>query len=331
MGVSTLLARINAELGGEPRTWSDLTIVRNVGPLVSSTPLDGDIISNRGFNALLAVPRDGPKHFLKVRPARHEPFRREAEATTRLSQHPATNALVPHARTFIAGSARVLAEAFVNGTALDVVIRARRQKAWHMLAVEALRLAPPLWDAIAEVAAPVADTFVGQDGVLSDLALLELLGLDATASSQLARHFCAVQLPAWPQHGDFWPRNVLVVAGGWKVLDFEACGEIVLPLYDVFHMIRGCSEAASGGAGNWLELWAEAGMAARPLSASVRRLSRGLETTAMEAALVAYLVEFAARLHRRGISRERTAGRLQELRALPGLLERGVVRQILAL
>jgi len=225
----------------------------------------------------------------------------------------------------------VLAEAFVNGTALDVVIRARRQKAWHMLAVEALRLAPPLWDAIAEVAAPVADTFVGQDGVLSDLALLELLGLDATASSQLARHFCAVQLPAWPQHGDFWPRNVLVVAGGWKVLDFEACGEIVLPLYDVFHMIRGCSEAASGGAGNWLELWAEAGMAARPLSASVRRLSRGLETTAMEAALVAYLVEFAARLHRRGISRERTAGRLQELRALPGLLERGVVHQILAL
>ena len=163
------------------------------------------------------------------------------------------------------------------------------------------------------------------------LALLESLGLDATASSQLAHRIGAAELQAWPQHGDFWPRNVLEAAGGWRVLDFETCGEVVMPLYDVFHMIRGCGEAASGGKGNWIELWAAAGAAARPLSETVQRLSRGLDATAIEAALVAYLVEFAARLHRRGISRERTAVRLQELNALPGLLERGVVRQILAL
>ena len=167
MAVSRLLERINAELGGETRTWLDLTIVRNVGPLATSTPLLGDIISNRGFNALLAVPGSGPKHFLKVRPVAHEPFRREAEITARLSQHPAMNSVVPDARTFIAGPARVLAEAFVDGNALDVVLRTRRQKDWHVLAVEVLRLGPPLWDAIVEVVAPGADRVVGQECLLS--------------------------------------------------------------------------------------------------------------------------------------------------------------------
>ncbi len=318
MGGSTLLERINAELAAEPRTWSDLTIVRNVGPLVTSTPLVGDIISNRGFNALLSASGTGPTHFLKVRPAGHEPFRREAEITVRLSRYPATNAVVPHARTFIAGPARVLAEVFVDGTALDVVIRTRRQKDWHVLAAEALRLGPSLWDAIAEIAAPDSDTVVDREGLLSDLALLESLGLDATAASQLAQRIGAVPLRAWPQHGDFWPRNVLESAAGLKVLDFEACGEAVLPLYDVFHMIRGCGEAASGGKGNWIDLWAAAGTVARPLADEVRRLSRGLDATAIEAALVAYLVEFAARLHRRGISRERTAGRLQRTSCAAG-------------
>lgn len=324
-----LLERIDAELGGGPRTWSELTIVRNVGPLLTSRPLTGDIISNRGFNALLSKPGAGPTHFLKVRPAGHEPFRREANFTVSLSLHRATQTLVPRAQTFVAGPARVLAEEFVDGTALDVVIRAQRSHDWHGLAVEALRLAPTLWQAIAELEDPAAQSLADPSSLLSDLALLESLGLDSAASKQLAQRLAEASLPVWPQHGDFWPRNLLQVVGGWKVLDFEACGQIALPLYDVFHMIRGCAAAASAGKGNWIELWAAATSVARPLAEEVRRLAPGLDLPAMETALVSYLVEFAARLHRRGISRERTAGRLRELEALPALLERGVLRRIL--
>ena len=74
-----------------------------------------------------------------------------------------------------------------------------------------------------------------------DLDLLASLGLDAVAARELSARLDAVDLPVSPQHGDFWPRNVLKPASGWRVLDFESCGEEATPLYDVFHFIRGCA------------------------------------------------------------------------------------------
>jgi hypothetical protein len=54
-------------------------------------------------------------------------------------------------------------------------------------------------------------------------------------------------------------------------------------------------------------------------------LSEGADYEAVEASLVAYLVKFAARLHRRGISPERLAGRLLELNTLSERLDGGVL------
>ena len=324
-----LLPRIDAELGGGPRTWSEVVIIKNVGPLVTADPLEGDIISNRGFNAYLFASGGGPSHFLKIRPARHEDFRREAAITTRLSAHPGARGLVPKSTTFVAGPVRVLAGEFVEGTALDVLIRTPPSRPWPDLAAEVLEAASSMWDAISDATDHDTPRAADPKSLLADLELLETLGLDSAASCALARRITAVELSGRPQHGDFWPRNVLRVGDGWRVLDFETCGEVDLPLYDVFHMVRGCAEAAPAGPPNWIERWAAAEAAGGPLVEAVHRSARGMTLPAIEAALTAYMVEFAARLHRRGVSRERTAGRIRELNALPTALEHGTLRRLL--
>ena len=328
MKATVLLELIDAQIGGGPRAWSDVAMLRNVGPLVASEPFEGDVISNRGFNAVVFARGADASHFLKVRPERHEHFRREVEATVRLSHHRVLGGLVPRSSAFVAGPARVLAQDFVNGVSLDLLLKARHARPWHDLAADVLRAVAPMWKAIAEVAVD-GSAALAEPALLADLSLLEGLGLSHTSVIELASRLRAARLPAQPQHGDFWPRNVLQAEGRWQVLDFENCGEVVLPLYDVFHMVRGCGIAASGNRENWIEAWAAAGAQGQPLADEVRRQAAGLDFVGIEAALVSYLVDFAARLHKRGVSRERTAGRLRELNGLPGLLKGGALRRVL--
>lgn len=329
MNQPLFLDRIDAELGGDPRRWSDVVLVRNVGPLLTTAPLAGDRISNRGFNAIVFAPNGGPTHFLKVRPVTHDGFAREASVTVQLSADPRLATLVPSSCTFIAGPARVLALEFIEGTALDVLIRARSAQAWHQLAADVLRSTTPLREVISEISIEADAADMSATSLKADLDLLAALGLDTRGAGELAARLAGVRLPARSQHGDFWPRNVLSAAGGWRVLDFETCGEAATPLYDVFHFVRGCAEAAGGGRGDWIDRWSKAGPAARPLAEEVRSAARGLEAEVVEGALVAYKVKFTATLHRRGIARERIAVHLQELAALPGQIEQGVIRRLL--
>ena len=98
-------------------------------------------------------PAGGPTHFLKVRPLRHVGFAREAlslcgcrRSRTSLRSF---RALARSSR----GSARILALEFIEGVALDVLIRSRRARAWHELAADVLRSTVPLREAIGELSA----------------------------------------------------------------------------------------------------------------------------------------------------------------------------------
>ena len=297
--------------------------------LLTSVPLAGDNISNRGFNAIVFAPAGEPTHFLKVRPVAHDGFAREASVTVQLSAQPHLAALVPRSRTFTAGPARILALDFIEGLALDVLIGARHAPAWHELAADVLRSTVPLREAIGALPGEARADQAQAPSWRADLDLLASLGLDAAVTRELAARLDAVILPPEPQHGDFWPRNVLKVTSGWRVLDFESCGEAATPLFDVFHFIRGCGESAGGGRGDWIERWNEVGTTARPLADEVRSAARGLDIVSIEAALVAYKVKFTATLHRRGIARERIVVHLTELAALPGQLDQGVMRRLL--
>ncbi len=303
-------------------------MVRNVGPLQTAAPLEGDNISNRGLNAIVFKTAGGATHFLKVRPLAHANFAREAAVAVSLATQPRLANLVPASQSFVAGPARVLAQEFIEGTALDVVLRGRSRRAWHELAAEVLRSTNVLRVAIGELLLAAAGTN-GSAVLRSDLELLAGLGVNAAALRKLAARAAGADLPLRPQHGDFWPRNVLEAADGWRVLDYESCGQLATPLFDVFHFVRGCADTASGGRRSWLADWANAGRAARPLADEVRRAAGSLNQTGIEAALVAYQVTFVATLYRRGIARDRIEGRLRELAELPALLEAGAMARAL--
>jgi hypothetical protein len=323
-----LLARINAELGGVCHGWSDVLIVKNVGALAATRHLLGDAISNRGFNAYLLGPDHTPTHFLKVRPAGHEGFRREADMTVHLSRHLASKRLVPNARAFVEAPARVLIEEFIDGVVLEAAIRAKGAPAWYDLAAEVLKAVRPIWDITSLASGETLPALVDHMELLADLRVLESIGLDEAVSRRLAERISSERLVAVPQHGDLWPKNVLKAKDGWCVLDFETCGEVKIPLYDVFHFIRGCGEVAGDGRGDWLERWRSSSSKANALTVAVRRAADGMAIASIEAALLAYSVDFAARLHRRGVSRSQTSRRVSELAKLEGLVQEGVVAQL---
>lgn len=331
--LGTLLSGIDTALGGGPRSWSDVVVVRNVGPLQTEAPLPGDVISNRGFNAVLCAAGGRPEHFLKLRPIGHRLFEREAAVTELLGNRPATGSLVPPAQTFTTGPARVLAQRFVAGRSLDLLIRKSQRRHWQPTAAQVLHVCAPLWEGIADAAtalgfAPSVQR-VDTAALLEDLDQLASQGVAAAAIGSLRARLAPAQLAPVPQHGDFWPRNLLVVGDGWRVLDFECCGDVMLPLYDVLHFLRGCAESASGGQIGSSEPWLDAIAQSDVLREQFRCATRGMTKDAVEAALIAYLVDFAARLHRRGIAQERIEGRRRELEKLPAALDGGAIRALL--
>ena len=330
----TLLSGIDAQLGGGPRRWSDVVVVRNVGPLTTAVPLEGDVISNRGFNALLCSAGGGQKHFLKLRPIHHRLFDREATLTALLSSREGTRSLVPASRTFTVGPARILAQEFVAGRSLDLLVRTRHREGWQQPAAQVLRAAAPLWEGITEVVAAagfgLSPGLSDTASLLADLDLLASQRVDAGVIRLLRARLESAHLPSVPQHGDFWPRNVLVTGNGWRVLDFECCGDVTLPLYDILHFLRGCAESAGGDQIRSSEPWLRAIGGSGALLQEFRLIAGPLKEEVVEAALVAYLVDFAARLHRRGIAPERINGRLRELEALPATLDGGAVRALMS-
>lgn len=337
-GVPSLLAAIDARLGDGPRQWTDLTVVRNVGPLATRAPLAGDCISNRGCNALLARggTSTGYTHFVKLRPAFDAGFERECAVTVHLARQPSVAALMPPSTTFVADGVRILLQRYCAGVSLERLILDAPGR-WASYTARALKTAQPLLEQIAASAASVPAGPL-RDALRRSTADLVHAGLSAEAAARIDARLAALPERACGQHGDFWPRNILLggdVAGQssrtW-VIDFENCGVIDLPLYDVFHLIRSAAEIAGGWHGDWLQRWATAAAAdelAEMVNAAAQRWLPDRSPQAVEAALLACLVDVAARLYRRGVALERLAGRLAELEGICQDLDRGALRRVL--
>ena len=61
----------------------------------------------------------------------------------------------------------------------------------------------------------------------------------------------AGDVPAVPQHGDLWERNLLLANGRMWAIDFEAYGDVLVPLYDALHLMftTGWSRAGASASG----------------------------------------------------------------------------------
>lgn len=325
----TLLQCLAEEVGGGSRAWSDLLIVMNKGLIHPTWPLGADQVSSRGFNVVLLGPRHLPSHVLKVRPISNAAFDKEAKIHSLLCKHPSSKMLVPSAKVFLCGPMRVLASKFVRGESLASLIRKRRLgDGWSGPIGDALAASFSFWKALG--------TLFGrpEGGVMSatlekisdDLATLRKGGLSQRTFQIFNEHLESIWLPSRPQHGDLWSNNLLRMRDGWCILDFEDCGEIDLPLFDVFQLIRSSLQAFDGrGPGSWLEQWARLNPPSGVLNRSVRRHAEGLSREQIEAALMAYLVSVTARMVRRGLPMDITAAGFREIEMAPELSRRFLV------
>lgn len=327
-----LLSRLDEELGGGPRSWSDLILLKNRGPLRSAHALHGDRLSTRGCNALLLGPDGRPGHYLKVRSATNKGFKREIAAHTQLRNDAEVGHMVPSAKTFLHGPMRVLASDFLQGQSLDAILRREgKGGGWSRPVGDVLEASRPLWQALSRLSG-AGDGLNGSATLQlaeEDLATLRQAGLSRQTSEVLVERMSRGRLPSVPQHGDFWPRNLLRVGESWRILDFESCGEVDLPLFDLFHLIRGSwGLVGELKPGAWIEHWADVDGRADSLGAFAGRYLSRMEMSQIESALVGYLVSLTTRLIRRGLSPKVIGPNLEEIERLPEILERGVFSRV---
>jgi hypothetical protein len=141
--------------------------------------------------------------------------------------------------------------------------------------------------------------------------------LDVLAAS------CA-RLPSYrplPQHGDLWPRNVVGHGSGWWIIDLERFGEIDVPLYDTFHLVRTATASwrSAEDTASFLDILAENDWRAPAARAVLRRRAEalGLAPAEIAATYAFYLVDLVAMIVRReqvaAATRTRLAGELAQL------------------
>lgn len=331
-GAQGLLAAIDAHVPGGPRRWSDVMVMMNRGPTHDPRALAGNVPSNRGFNGVLFSGGRRPSHFLKVRSATYEGFAREARTTRRVANHEACGHLVPEVMTFVAHPMRALALVYVRGPDLTQVLKGLDPEACLATVSEVLEATSPLWQFAAELTADITDR-AGAD-LEADLTCLNGLGLETRVAEVLRDRLGQSPLPAIPQHGDFWPRNLLRGPTGWRILDFETFGTIRQPLYDVLQLLRGTAGPLRPGGGlGWLPRWCEALEAGGDAAGRLRRALAphvdGLTADQVDAAAARYLVTLTVQQHAKG-DPGATRWLLQQMHELPALLDRGLVGRTLA-
>ena len=150
--------------------WDRVALVRNIGPLVPSVELPGDLVVNRGLCAVVGDRRGEPLWFCKLRPAHFGLFRHEAAITAELARELANSGIVPEARTVVAGSIAVLATRWVPGHSLSRALDSARGAAWQRLADRALAAGGAVRDVLSRH--PVEGTAPGAaEGFADDFRL----------------------------------------------------------------------------------------------------------------------------------------------------------------
>src|SRR4051812_10959768 len=76
--------------------WRRIVMVHNAGTLPAERPDEGDVISTRGFNALVLDHQGALTHFCKCRPPTTD-WIRQTELCTRMSSVPALQHMLPQA------------------------------------------------------------------------------------------------------------------------------------------------------------------------------------------------------------------------------------------
>ncbi len=300
------LCALLTEAGLATGAWSDIILLHNVAALPTPETPRGDYIWNRGFNLLVLDAHGRPAHYCKCRRPDDEALAHETRVREVLARDPALAAIVPSTRGVASGAIQIQVSRHVPGESFSRAVALLSTRRWERAVGEILaaveRVTARAAELMPQLAAPAGGVALADEAAWA-LEHLGNAGVPPEAVGRLARVLeQAGRAPGFPQHGDLWPGNIVRYGGSWWLLDFEMFGRIRIPLYDAFHLVRTSWHLRPGGALPLLALLRDrvAGPSSRSvLSAAARRA--GLSRAQLGGAFVAYLVDIAARLHRRGM------------------------------
>ena len=308
-------------------SWERLLLVRN-RILARSESLGGSRGQDRpdevrpGFDLLLLDSRGRRTHYCKFRHSGCESLLHESDVIEMLRCDPAVRDFVPELKAGPHGSWMVQISKFLDGPTLRDLLQNWSLRKRERAIVEVLEISHGLSETSARLSSkfPRHDIDLASEATESAKLLMRL-----TDKADGIRKMCAMldhvpAVPSRPQHGDLWPQNIIWCNGSWRVLDFELFGHSMVPLYDVFHLLRTSYELAPNA-----NLWVNQLMCDSDEGDSSRRIIRaftdrlGLSPTQGVGAFVYYTLHHAVITHQvlhHPEARSRIMGQLEALGTL---------------
>ena len=309
-------------------------MVNNIGTVPPNQDTPGDFVWNRGFSVVVVGRWGRPGYFCKCRVAGDARLQHEIETMNVLAADPELRSHVPPVRSERSDELQVHVTRYLGGMTLNGFLAHRFRS--HRAMARTI-------DETVDVALKLSrrGTIV-LDGLMRGEHRIELaveaepiirylgsVGLAADDCAMIRRALRRVSpLPRQLQHGDWWPANLIRAGGSLWIVDFEHYGEVQVPMYDVFHLLRTCSDLWAGGdAGDsWLDrMLDDRTTVTRLLREAACRAMAKLDLTTDQAigALVYYIVDFGGTMHRRNPDGRVPQRFVDEIRRLAGLLRDG--------
>jgi hypothetical protein len=301
------LARLMSDAGVEGHLyWRDLVTIYNYAP-IPAPPIKVDISGwNRGFN-LVVLRKKRPEYFVKCRPHTDDVLDRETAIRSSLAgDRPGGLSVAP---VRVARSERIAVQVspFLRGATYGRIVATQSTEEYVSTLRTVLRGAADLAK-IAErdcdlVRSPMrrVDLPMVASDVLADVA--SLAELDAAQQSALASVVLeAGEVPAIPQHGDFWWQNLIMVDDHLWAIDFDSYGDVRVPLFDDLTLMVTTMAVRAGGNVEGLAQLTSREPEARACHQLLaeRAAADGVGTEKLDGMLVYYLANMAATVHRRG-------------------------------
>jgi hypothetical protein len=292
---------------GAAFAWDQILILDNIGRVPSPVAIAGDFLWNRGFKALLLDGDGAPVYLCKCRAPGDAWLRRETEIRARLCAEAGLEHVVPWTGGTRNHLLQVQVSRYVSGALYQGLVPKQTLDQWATSIRSILsgaHLACTTYEHLSGQATrePLQALDVAQP-FLRDLAVS---GVPTTVLWSLED--CLRNAPPFRsmvQHGDLWPRNIIHDGQSWWLLDFEYVGETLVPLYDVYQLLRTSVQLRrarpSGIEPSWFECMSSGDDLARTTRALLRSTCRaiGIDEDQAMGCLACYLVEVTGRLLRR--------------------------------
>jgi hypothetical protein len=328
---SLAAARLTAGDGPLP-DWSRIVLLQNSAGVPTSRQLTDTYIGSRGFNFMILGSDGRPSYFCKCRSLANTRLRHELAVLTTLGADRRTRETVPRTWGVKSHELQLLISEYVQGTSFDRTVVNLTTARWIESMTQILDVANRVARTVAHVLPKRSEGRVTLREAaipsLNYLASAGLLDADAVTAMEQALHLGG-RVEAQPQHGDLWPQNIVESRGSWWLLDFESFGEVMVPLYDAWHLLRTCSDLRRHSArkGHAIpELWIDRLVGRGDESAaswhtiSIAAREQRLDATQIVAGLVYYVTHVATEFHKRGGPRWYWIPHIREARRLAGAL-----------